>query len=105
MRKVIISPGHGAGWVSWNQNQPRALRAFLLEDSWLVSKVETGDLSSSTLEEFVRRVEDRFPYLTRPVCYAGWDKLVVEEIPDNCLVRVQEHAGYERITCADVDWY
>jgi len=105
MRKVVISPGYGAGWVSWNLNQPRALRAFLLEDPWLVSKVEAQDLSSTVLEEFKKRVEERFPSLPKPVCYAGWDKLVVEKVPDNCLVRIQEKDGYERLTCADVDWH
>lgn len=102
-RKILYSPGYGAGWLSWNDGLSRKAKRFILEDRWLVEKIESGQRNDKTLREFIRRFNDMFPgeYLYT----GGFEDLVVCEVEADALVRVEDHDGNESVIISHIDWF
>ena len=98
MRKILISPGYGAGWTSWCSGT-REQKLFMLEDPVLVSLVEQGEMSKET---FLARWEEVFPG-EHPPYLGGMDQLRVVEVDGPVLV--EEYDGSESIRTMDgSDW-
>ena len=81
--KVLISPGYGAGWSTWNNSalavDPRIIDAFERG----VSREEMHDLC------------EELGY--GDVYMGGFEDLVVEEVPAGTVFRINEYDGYESI--------
>lgn len=98
MRKILISPGYGAGWVSWCHGT-REQKLFMLEDSVLVSLVERGEM---TEDAFMARWNEVFPG-DEPPYLGGMDQLKVVEVDGPVLV--DEYDGFESVqTGGDLEW-
>lgn len=95
--KVLISPGFGAGWSTWND--PRM--AF---DKVLIEAVERG-ISARDMELLCvkRGYTDEFgnaPYMS------GFETLVVKEVPSGSIFQIKEYDGNEYIEYfEEEDWY
>lgn len=94
--KVLISPGFGAGWSTWNH----PLMAF---DKDVIELFERGGS-----EDEIRRLcadkgyggDDRYIYM------GGFDELQVVEVPSGNLFKIEEYDGSEYIEIFDADeWY
>ena len=98
-RKVLISSGYGnGGWASWNSDWPYAARLFMLEDPWLVSKVEAGELTVEVLNGFKARLRERFSELGEKHFFAGgFANLKVTTVPAGMRYRLCEDNGCEWI--------
>ena len=85
---VLISPGFGAGWSTWNYEYPD-----MLFDPWIVDMV----LAEATLEDIVAYATVKWPdaYL------GGADGLCVEWIPEGTQFLVVEYDGSETINFRD----
>lgn len=83
MVAVLVSPGYGAGWYSWNRQEA------LLFDSILVQHVLDGDLDLA-----MERAKEICPdaYL------GGGDQLVVEWIPVGAKFEIEEYDGFESLS-------
>ena len=99
-RKILYSPGYGAGWVSWNRSLNKQARKIMLEHPPLVEAVERGESIDenhpavvSMLQE-IAKVDDHDPDY---ICLLGADKLAVEKVGDNTLVLIHEYDGHESI--------
>lgn len=87
---VLISPGYGAGWYTWNSKYPE-----LLFHPSLVQMVEEGEAKDIT-DEYVKNL------IGADYIYAGGaKKLEVVWVEKGKLFRVDEYDGYESIVIKD----
>lgn len=89
-RKILYSPGFGAGWTSWEGNPE--IKAFMLEYKPLVEAVERGEDLTTALALFEKECQEKFgdvPYL------GGADGLTVIEVSGR--VRINEYDGSESV--------
>lgn len=93
---VLYSPDYGAGWYTWNLENPD-----MLFDPSVVHMV----LESKTTEELIERVTV-YATLKWPDAYiGGLDALTVRWIPQGAQFRVTEYDGNEGIELkTDTDW-
>ena len=95
--KVLISPGYGAGWSTWNDPRMafdrRLIEAFergISEDDMRDLCVECGYIDSYGCA----------PYMS------GFFQLKVVEVPSGTVFRIDEYDGFESIELLDMDdWY
>ena len=97
--KVLISPGYGAGWSTWND--PRM--AF---DERLIRAFESG---ISKEEMTYLCIEQGYGYTGKDGLYVymdGFDTLKVVEVPSGTWFKIAEYDGSEYIiTFDETDWY
>jgi hypothetical protein len=103
-RKILYSPGYGAGWTSWHSGTKEELK-FMLEYEPFIKAIEGMDLSSKEKEkvfaedgelvqQFLKDWESTFPG-KRPPYLGGLDDLAVKEVYGP--VRINEYDGYESV--------
>ena len=95
--KVLISPGYGSGWSTWND--PRM--AF---DRRLIEAFERGvsreDMRTLCVEYGYADAYGDAPYM------GGFDQLKVIDVPSGMRFQITEYDGAERIKFFDEeDWY
>lgn len=95
--KVLISPGYGSGWSTWND--PRM--AF---DRRLIEAFERG-ISKEDMRVLCVECGYVDPYGYAPYM-GGFDKLKVIDVPSGMRFQITEYDGAERIRFFDEDdWY
>ena len=95
--KVLISPGFGAGWSTWND--PRM--AF---DERLIRAFECG-ISKEDMKVLCEECGYTDMYGVGPYM-GGFDSLKVVEVPTDTLFQIKEYDGSESIEYFDEDdWY
>ncbi len=102
-RKVLISPGYGAGWYTWNRYKE------LLFDEILIGLVEKQEHLKENKEDvsdaFIKRckeIVEKQGY-NIDIFYGGVNQLVVAKVNDK--FRVAEYDGYETIEYfCDEEW-
>jgi hypothetical protein len=112
MRKILYSPGYGAGWVSWGGDTAEQKR-FMLEYAPFVEALEGG----AALRPVVRYSEEDTKYngQTDPVIrrfiddwrekfgdaplpyFGGLRDLEVKIVDDGDVVRINEYDGSESV--------
>lgn len=110
MRKILYSPGYGAGWVSWGPEH-REQRLFMLEYQPFIECLEKGEgpLSGEHVlfERFQKDWDEKFPESKGDYPYpGGLEKLKVLVVPDGATVRIREREGYETVDLQphDLEW-
>ena len=94
MVAVIISPGYGAGWSTWNWE----FKDFLLFDSGLADLI----LNNATKDKLLSYATLKWP----DASLLGIDKLTVEWIPQGTAFRINEYDGNESIEIRDeINWH
>lgn len=95
--KVLISPGYGAGWSTWNE-------AAMAIDKKLIEAFENG-ISEEDMKQlcidlgYTGGFEGTEPYM------GGFKNLTIVEVPEGTFFRVSEYDGYESIEFfGDSDW-
>lgn len=95
--KVLISPGYGSGWSTWND--PRM--AF---DGRLIEAFERG-ISKEDMKALCVECGYVDPYGYAPYM-GGFNNLIVVEVPSGTMFRIREYDGYESVEMLDMDdWY
>jgi len=89
---VLVSPGHGAGWSTWNNEHEE-----ILFDPAIVEFVEHNQWEE--LEVYVK--------LKYPTIYSGGMRdLQIEWVPEGTEFIIEEYDGSERLqTKDDIVWY
>ena len=94
---VLVSPGWGAGWSSWNHEL--RLTEFLLFDRRLVELV----LRKASEEEARQMMQtlgiDPMPYL------GGWNDLEIVWVRPGTQFRIHEYDGNETLVRLDAETY
>lgn len=90
--KVLISPGYGAGWSTWNYTN----MAF---DEALIAAFE-GGISEAGMKDLCERLGYGNPYTS------GFKGLKVVTVPPQTFFRITEYDGNESIEILDIesDW-
>ena len=89
---VLVSPGFGAGWSSWNYGKPE-----LLFDPAVVAMVEDGTNSETITAYCEAKYSDGY--------FGGSDDLIIEWVPVGTQFRVHEYDGSETLEFKDaMDW-
>ena len=84
--KVLISPGYGAGWSTWNSPE-------MAVDERLIEAFENG-----ISEEGMKQLCEELGYESY---MGGFEDLEIVEVPSGSLFRVSEYDGYESIEVFD----
>jgi hypothetical protein len=95
MKKILYSPGYGAGWSTWMDHE---MRQFACTYQPLIEAVERGeDITEDhpALQQFEKEVMEKFN--TDYVCTLGSKDLKVAQFLDTTLVRIHEYDGHESI--------
>ena len=89
---VLYSPGHGAGWYSWNTDHPECMF-----DPNVVAMVEAGQ--HDQIEAYCKTAYETDLYL------GGAKHLTIEWIPVGTKFMIDEYDGWESIVYEhDLDW-
>lgn len=95
---VLVSPGWGAGWSTWNNPQlaydKRVVELFL--SGYRITDAQNGHDAG---DELMQRWGYSKPY------WGGWNHIRVEWIPFGVRWRITEYDGNESIEYLDVDKY
>lgn len=92
--KVLISPGYGAGWSTWND--PRM--AF---DKRLIKAFESG-ISKEGMAELCLECGYDDGYGCKPYM-GGFNNLKVAEVPQGSVFKICEYDGSESIEILNLD--
>ena len=91
---VLISPGFGAGWYTWNMEHPA-----ILFDPKIVDMV----LSNSELSDIEQYVEQT--YGEDEIYTGGAGDLVIRWVPEGVRFRINEYDGSESLVLeSDEQW-
>lgn len=117
-RSILYSPGHGAGWVSWEDD--RKLKEFMISYQPIVDFVnDGGSFESYDLDIFSgggvvkSRVEVLPDCLQSFIseCQAVFGKVpylsglkTVKVMVVSCPVRIDDHDGYEFVEFGGGEW-
>jgi hypothetical protein len=82
---VIISPGFGAGWSTWNNVE---YGEELMFDPMVVDMI-----LNNKSEEFNTYIAVRYPNLYN----TGFDELAIQWVPEGTVFRIHEYDGNESI--------
>jgi hypothetical protein len=126
VRKVLYSPGYGAGWVSWAHGSIDQQR-FMLEYKPFIEFLEKqgeetyhdrrtrkqGEEKTRLheahplVEQFKKDWDAAFPESARDYpFFGGLDDLSIYEAPEHALVRIKEYDGSESVEVLgeDLGW-
>ena len=92
MRKILYSPGFGAGWSTWNSGE---VAKYMLTYRPIIDAIESND--NIALNKAVKQLEQdcRDKFGVDYVCTLGADKLEVVEVPGR--VHIDEYDGSESV--------
>lgn len=99
-RKILYSPGYGAGWVSWEPDPD--VKKLMLTYQPIIDALERGEELSEEhpaakqLVADVKAMGKNAPYL------GGIEDLKIAEV--NGPVRIEEYDGYESYRTTYDDW-
>lgn len=85
--KVLISPGYGAGWSTWNYID-------LAFDPDIIKMFETG-ANEGTMRKYIISLGYKQPYM------GGYRNCKIIEVPKGTKFRIIEYDGAERIEYYD----
>ncbi len=95
-RRILYSPGYGAGWVSWHHGD-RAELLFMLEHVPTIEAIDRSDrLGEADAERFLSDFRAAFPGRHEPYM-GGFDQLRVQDVPDGRRVRIVDYDGSESV--------
>lgn len=111
VRKILYSPGYGAGWVSWS-GSTRDQKVFMLEYKPFVDFLESGnefayrkDIEEMpVVQQFKKDWDAAFPEEAGDYPYfGGLYDLRVMEVPSDARVLITEYDGSESVEVEDED--
>ncbi|MFZ9079250.1 MAG: hypothetical protein ACO23H_12010 [Alphaproteobacteria bacterium] len=83
---VLVSPGYGAGWSTWNRGEASMRMTF---DPDIVEWVRNGKVG--------QRVNLEEKYGEDYICQLGWDQLEIVWLPVGTQFSIDEYDGFESI--------
>jgi len=104
MTSILISPGFGAGWSTWNTNYDPTQQAYMLTHGRTIEAIRMGE--ELTTKHWDAFEEDwKYHFGDEYVPYeGGFFDLVIREVDGPFIV--EEYDGSESLRVADaVDWW
>ena len=98
--KILISPGWGAGWSTWNSSSVPGMKNYLMTYQPIIDFIESGgdvndfrNENHPILEELKKNIKEKFG--SDYVCVLGAHQLIVKNVEPP--FRVTEYDGYETV--------
>ena len=91
MVAVLVSPGYGAGWSTWNSQHEE----FMMFDASLVKAKESNLSKDEIAELLVTKFGEEY------ICVLGWDDTEIEWVPVDTRISIHEYDGSEGIQYLD----
>lgn len=116
MRKILYTSDYGAGWSSWHRVPAR----FSAQYQPIIDALEKGeDLMGKITNKYASDIkdEDYHPavvqflkdckemYGIERECILGLEHLSVEEVGENCGVKITCHDGKETVNVSYDEWF
>ena len=96
---VLVSPGYGAGWYSWNRSHPGLLFDPVIVDLVLENR-------HNEIEDYVTRKCEENDMDTNEVYCGGAGDLVVRWVDQGKIFRIDEYDGSESLVLQENDeWF
>ena len=90
---VLVSPGYGAGWYSWNTEYPE-----ILFDPIVVDAIER----KLPIREIETYLKDTYPNIH----LSGYCDLEIQWIPEGTQFKIDEYDGYETLMAiSNITWF
>lgn len=86
---ILVSPGYGAGWSTWGDNEE-----FLAMDKGLV-EMKLRNAPKEEVEEYIRNT------IGEEMCMGGWKKAIVSWLNSGTSFVIDEYDGYESLATQD----
>ena len=120
MRKILHTVTWGLGWVTYNKHLPIEAKRFMVEYPPLIEHIENGGeieeedciedengkyisvIKSPIVQQMVNEMQKRWPGIEVDTFAAK--NLGVEEVPDNCSVKITEYDGKESVEYSSDIW-
>lgn len=102
-KKILYSPGYGAGWTTWHSGTKKE-QQFMFEYQPFIDAIENGqEIDGSLEEQFLKDWKEKFP-TSRPPYMGGAFQLKVQTVDGP--FRIEEYDGYESVVLADgLEWF
>jgi hypothetical protein len=100
-RKLLYSPGFGAGWSTWQSDIPQE---FACTYQPIIDALERGERLSEThpaIQQYEAECKEKFGISY--VCVLGAEDLVIAEVEGPC--RIEVYDGAESIVTCYEDWF
>ena len=116
MRKILYSPGYGAGWSTWNSQYDKKLvceyvpiiEALEREENLLGENGRYGEFDVSkahpAIQQFDKELRERYGQDIH-FYYGGLEDLAIHEVGDNVQVRIDEYDGNESVVTGHSDYF
>lgn len=114
MKKILYSPGYGAGWSTWNGEPVAHFMATyepiidFIEAGNTFREDEVGGYRNTEIHPLLQQLIDecREKFNVDYVCVLGARDLQVETVEDNTAIKIDEYDGYESLMYReDQTWY
>jgi hypothetical protein len=93
-RKILYSPGYGAGWTSWNDGE---IKKYMLTYEPIIKAIEAGQKINEKHPAVLQLQKECLEKFNKDyVCVLGADDLKVMEVAGR--VRISEYDGSESVT-------
>ncbi len=98
-KKILYSPGYGAGWASWNSGP---VGKFMAEYEPIINAIENDEPISELIVQMQKEIFEKFG--EEYVCVLGADQLKVTTVHDQ--YRINDYDGFESVEeRSGVDWW
>lgn len=99
---VLYSPGHGAGWSTWNYDHPD-----IMFDASIVYMVEEMNkcTEEQDIENWLHNILEYCGKTYEGGYFGGADDLVVCWMPEGTLFKINEYDGSESIEFKENDYW
>lgn len=100
MKKILYSPGYGAGWSTWNDDK---IAKFMCEYQPIIDALEANKPIDSLVIKLQDEIKEKFNI--NYVCVAGADQLKIYKVFGSYKVRVFD--GSESVVTIhdDAEWF
>ena len=102
--EILISPGFGAGWSTWNDNSislavdKRIIDYFKKNGTGVEKTNRLSKEFGNQSEEFRNQLKEFLKSIGYNNVYTGgWEDIVIETIKPNCKFRIDEYDGSEEL--------
>ena len=111
---VLVSPGYGVGWSTWNSGQPQSIAfdkrivKYIIEHQknkakWESDWQETGMFEPSEGEKKFKEFLRKLGYDVSNMYFGGVAQIEVNKVSSNSKWRITEYDGWETFEINDPD--
>lgn len=105
MRKLLYSPGFGAGWTTWHHGSKEEMMFMLTYQPFIDILENKKEIKEKDEEKFEEDWKEKFPE-SYPPYTGGVCNLTIYYCEDDVLIKIREYDGSESVEEKEIgEWY